>query len=152
MKINQLFLALATSLFLFGCSENNIDNSSSKASSSFINDSSLTSYNDNSSNETSNSLSPDISSTSYKEETNTKVIYFSCTNTTEKIAYKISNYLECNIEEIIPLIPYSDEDLNYNNNSSRANIEQNDANARPEIENTINLDDTDVIFLGYPIW
>lgn len=90
--------------------------------------------------------------TTYTEHNNIKVIYFSCTNNTEKVANKISNYLNCSIEEILPLQPYTDADLNYNNNSSRANIEQNDINARPEIQNTIDLTDIDTIFLGYPIW
>lgn len=129
MKINRLLLCLSSTAFLFGCSTNN--SSSSNTINSSINSS---------------------SSMGSNEETNIKVIYFSCTNTTEKVAYKISNYLDCKIEEIIPLNPYSSEDLNYNNDSSRANIEQNDANARPEIKNTINFDDINVVFLGYPIW
>lgn len=131
MKINQLFLCLATASLLFGCSGNNSDSSSSGAMNSFM---------DNSSSLNSN------------EKTNVKVIYFSCTNTTEHVANKISNYLNCNMEEIIPLVPYSSDDLNYHNDSSRANMEQNDVNARPEIKNTINLDEINIIFLGYPIW
>ena len=50
-------------------------------------------------------------------------------------------------------VPYSDEDINYNNSNSRANREQNDSTARPEIgSDTIDLTDYDVIYLGYPIW
>ncbi len=131
MKIKQLFLCLVTTSLLFGCSGNNSDSSSSGAMNSFM---------DNSSSLNSN------------EKTNVKVIYFSCTNTTEHVANKISNYLNCNMEEIIPLVPYSSDDLNYHNDSSRANMEQNDVNARPEIKNTINLDEINIIFLGYPIW
>lgn len=81
-----------------------------------------------------------------------KVIYFSCTNNTKKVATKIAEYLDCDIEEIIPLEPYTDEDLTYQNNSSRATIEQRDPLARPQIKNTINIDDVNTIFLGYPIW
>jgi flavodoxin len=34
----------------------------------------------------------------------------------------------------------------------RANREQNDPTARPEIANEINLDGYDKVYLGYPIW
>ncbi len=136
MKMNQFFLCFATTSLLFGCARSNTSVSSSDT------------FNDSSTNSSfENSLSA-----SFNEEKNIKVIYFSCTNTTKQVAYKISTYLDCSIEEIEPLIPYSSDDLNYSNNSSRANIEQNDENARPEIKNTITFDDINVIFLGYPIW
>ena len=50
-------------------------------------------------------------------------------------------------------MPYTDEDLNYSNDSCRANQEQNDPAARPAITGTLeNPEDYDVVFLGYPIW
>ena len=57
-----------------------------------------------------------------------------------------------NLIEIVPKEKYTDNDLNYGNDNSRANKEQNDSNARPEIKNNINTDNYDIIFLGYPIW
>lgn len=131
MKINRLFLCLATTSLLFGCSINDDTSSSSNILNSSVDSS---------------------SSLNSNEETHTKVIYFSCTNTTKQVAYKISDYLDCNIDEIIPSVPYSSDDLNYHNDASRANIEQNDDNARPEIKNTITFNDINVIFIGYPIW
>jgi len=81
------------------------------------------------------------------------VVYFSNTGTTEKAANYISEELNADIFKIEAAKPYTSEDLNYNNSSSRANIEQNDTNARPEIENKIeNMEQYDVIYLGYPIW
>ena len=47
---------------------------------------------------------------------------------------------------------YTNEDLDYNNDNSRANREQNDENARPEISNKLDLENYDIIYLGYPIW
>ena len=82
----------------------------------------------------------------------TAVVYFSATGTTEKIAEYIKNVSGGDIFEIEPEEPYTDADLNYNTDNSRANNEQNDANARPEIANTIDIDSYDTIFLGYPIW
>lgn len=84
---------------------------------------------------------------------NILVAYFSATNNTKGVAEKIASELNADLFEIIPKEPYSDEDLNYGNNSSRSSIEMNNESARPEISNVIeNIDDYNVIFLGYPIW
>ncbi len=80
------------------------------------------------------------------------VIYFSATGTTKKVAEYIQNTTNSDLIEIIPKEKYTDSDLNYENNNSRANKEQNDSKARPEIKNTINTDNYDIIYLGYPIW
>ena len=81
------------------------------------------------------------------------VIYFSRTNNTERIAEFIIEETSSDSYEILAKVPYSDEDINYNNSNSRANREQNDSTARPEIgSDTIDLTDYDVIYLGYPIW
>lgn len=80
------------------------------------------------------------------------VLYFSATNNTEQIAKYISEITSSDILEIIPKDGYTNEDLDYNNNNSRANREQNDKNARPEISNKLDLENYDIIYLGYPIW
>ena len=50
-------------------------------------------------------------------------------------------------------MPYTDEDIEYNNSTCRANQEQNDKTVRPEIAQPIaSLDSYDTVFLGYPIW
>ena len=54
--------------------------------------------------------------------------------------------------EIIPAEPYTSADLNYNDNSCRANQELN-SDARPAIEPLeVDVSQYDVILLGYPIW
>lgn len=84
---------------------------------------------------------------------NILIAYFSCTGTTKSVAKKIQNVLNCDTFEILPEIPYTDADLNYSNSSCRANVEQNDASARPAIANSVeNMDEYDVVFVGYPIW
>ena len=80
------------------------------------------------------------------------IIYFSATGTTEKVARFLRDWAGGDLIEIVPKDEYTSEDLNYNNNNSRSTKEQNDSSARPEIKNTINTDNYDVIFLGYPIW
>lgn len=80
------------------------------------------------------------------------VLYFSATNNTEQVAKYISEITSSDILKIIPKDAYTNEDLDYNNNNSRANREQNDENARPEISNKLDLENYDIIYLGYPIW
>lgn len=81
------------------------------------------------------------------------VAYFSATGNTEGIAQHLQSVLNADLYEIVPEVPYTDEDLNYSNDSCRANQEQNDSAARPAITGTLeNPEDYDVVFLGYPIW
>jgi len=80
------------------------------------------------------------------------VLVFSPTGNTKKIASFISEITDSDLTEILPMIPYTEEDLNYNVKDSRANNEQNDSHARPEIATEISLEGYDKIYLGYPIW
>ena len=86
-----------------------------------------------------------------KLNSNSVVLYFSATGTTKKVAERIASESNSDIIEIIPKEKYKSEDLNYNSDC-RANREQNDSKARPEIENTIDTTKYDTIYLGYPIW
>lgn len=80
------------------------------------------------------------------------VAYFSCTNTTKGIAEIIADITGGPLFRIEPEVPYTSADLDYNSDC-RANREQNDSKARPAIRKGIeNINDYDVIFLGYPIW
>ncbi len=81
------------------------------------------------------------------------VAYFSATGNTEDIAQHLQSILDADLYEIVPEVPYTDEDLNYSNDSCRANQEQNDPAARPAITGTLeHPENYDVVFLGYPIW
>lgn len=81
------------------------------------------------------------------------VAYFSATGTTKGVAEHIANGLNADIYEIVPEDPYTDADLNYNDNNSRTTIEMNDPNARPTISGSVeNMEQYDIIFVGYPIW
>ena len=79
------------------------------------------------------------------------VLVFSPMGHTKKIASFISEITDSDLTEILPMIPYTEEDLNYNVKDSRANNEQNDSHARPEIATEISLEGYDKIYLGYPI-
>lgn len=89
------------------------------------------------------------------EEAESKVLvaYFSCTNNTEGVALKIAEALNADTYEIIAEQPYTDDDLNYNNSSSRSTKEQNDDSCRPAISGSVeNMEDYDIVVIGYPIW
>ena len=81
------------------------------------------------------------------------VAYFSATGTTKGVAEHIANRLNADIYEIVPEEPYTDADLDYNDNNSRTTIEMNDPDARPAISGSVeNMEQYDIVFIGYPIW
>ena len=81
------------------------------------------------------------------------VAYFSATGTTKGVAEHIANGLNADIYEIVPEEPYTDADLDYNDNNSRTTIEMNDPDARPVISGSVeNMEQYDTVFIGYPIW
>lgn len=87
------------------------------------------------------------------EEINILVAYFSATNTTEGVAEHIANGLGADLYEIVPEEPYTDADLNYNDDNSRSTIEMNDPLSRPAISGSVdNMEQYDIVFIGYPIW
>ena len=83
----------------------------------------------------------------------TLVAYFSATGNTKSVAEKIAAIIGADLYEIIPSEPYTDDDLNYNDENSRASKEQNDPKARPQIAGEeLNISDYAILYLGYPIW
>lgn len=81
------------------------------------------------------------------------VAYFSATNTTEGVAQHIAEGLGADIYEIVPEEPYTEADLNYNDDNSRSTVEMNDPSSRPAISGSVeNMEQYDIVFIGYPIW
>lgn len=83
------------------------------------------------------------------EEKKALVLYFSQSGHTETVANYIQKETNADIIQIQTKVPYP------NNLDELYQIGQNelDQNARPELLNdTIELSDYDIIFLGYPIW
>lgn len=79
------------------------------------------------------------------------VAYFSATNTTEGVAEQIADVLGADLYEITPEEPYTDDDLDYNDDDSRTTIEMNDPSVRPAISGSVeNMDEYGIVFLGYP--
>ena len=81
------------------------------------------------------------------------IVYFSCSGTTKSVAQKIAEVIHGDLYQIQPLHPYTSDDLNWNDKSSRSSLEMNDMTSRPEmIKNLKNLEQYDNIFVGFPIW
>ena len=87
------------------------------------------------------------------EESTALVCYFSATGNTEAVAEKLMIYAGADLYKIKPEEPYTDADLDYNDDQSRTSVEMNDPDARPAIGGEdVSLDGYNVVFLGYPIW
>ena len=85
----------------------------------------------------------------------TLVVYFSATGNTQRVADQIAQRTGGDLFELEPVEPYTQEDLNYGDNDSRAAREYADASRRDVelVADTVeNWDDYDTVFLGYPIW
>ena len=81
------------------------------------------------------------------------VVYFSCTGTTKGVAEKLVKVTGADLYEIVPAVPYTDEDLNYSDRSTRATSEQDHPDTRPEIGGEdIDLAGYNTVYIGYPIW
>ena len=86
------------------------------------------------------------------ENGNALILVFSPTGNTKRMAGYISELTNIELTEIIPVIPYTEDDLNWRNEESRTFKEFKDNTIRPEIETQINIDGYDTIYLWFPIW
>lgn len=86
-------------------------------------------------------------------EHKTLVAYFSVTGTTENEAKTIAQAANAELLKIEPKQEYTAADLDWRNENSRSSQEMKNPKARPEINKTKdNLDEYDVVYLGFPIW
>lgn len=83
------------------------------------------------------------------------VVYFSATGNTERLAQEIAVQTDSTTFVIEPEQPYTEDDLKYNDDSSRV-CQQHDNVLSQEIPLVISVpehwEEYDVIYLGYPIW
>ncbi|MGN1389317.1 MAG: flavodoxin [Bulleidia sp.] len=84
------------------------------------------------------------------------VVYFSATGHTGEIAQEIASDLNADTFEITPVEPYTTDDLNYSDDSSRVSREHEDENLQNQVELTTTevpeWDSYSIVFFGYPIW
>lgn len=83
----------------------------------------------------------------------TLVAYFSASGVTAALAKRLADAIGADLHEIQPEVPYTKEDLDWTNKSSRSSVEMNDQSFRPPIANRVaNMNDYDTIYVGFPIW
>ena len=99
------------------------------------------------------SATSEAAETTSSDEADSLVVYFSATGNTEAVARLLAETQGADLQEIVPAEPYTEDDLNYNDDLSRANSEQNDANSRPAIAGSMeNVEQYDIVYVGFPIW
>ncbi len=89
------------------------------------------------------------------ENGKTLVVYYSATGNTEEAANYIAAATNGDIFKLEPAQPYTDDDLNWRDDSSRVVHEHDNPDARDVelVADTVeNWDSYDTVFIGYPIW
>ena len=81
------------------------------------------------------------------------VAYFSCTGNTKTLAQNIAEAIGADLYEVKPAVPYSSKDLDYQDETTRATVEQRDENSRPALANkNLNVAQYQTVIIAYPIW
>lgn len=83
----------------------------------------------------------------------TLVAYFSASGTTEQVAQDLADAIGADIFEIVPEQPYTEDDLNWNDEKSRSSVEMGDETCRPAFDGKVEEMETyDTVFVGFPVW
>lgn len=88
-------------------------------------------------------------------EQNALIVYYSATGNTENIAGYIADITGGDLFELEPVEPYSNDDLNWNDENSRVVSEYENEEGRDVELVSTSVDDWesyDVVYIGYPIW
>lgn len=82
------------------------------------------------------------------------IAYYSAQGHTESVARVLADELGADTFVITPAQPYTNDDLNYNNDDSRVSKEHIDDNRHVELETITpeNFDNYETVLIGYPIW
>lgn len=88
-------------------------------------------------------------------EGKTLVVYFSATGNTERVAEWIAETTGGELFKLEPVDPYTDEDLNYNDDDSRVSQEYADESLRNVelvADTADDWKDVEKVYIGYPVW
>ena len=116
-KIVMYLLLLCMVLLLAGCGGNAVDSPTAEA--------------------VQETAEKNVTATEREDENRVLVAYFSATNVTEGVAESIADAMHASLYEIVPEEPYTEEDLNYDQENSRSTIEMKDSTARPAISGSV---------------
>ena len=83
----------------------------------------------------------------------TLVAYFSASGVTAGVAANLAKAADADLYEIKPAVPYTREDLNWNDKQARSTIEMHDKSFRPPLaDKDADIQGYDVVYVGFPIW
>ena len=82
----------------------------------------------------------------------TLTAYFSYSGNTERIAEEAAKKTGSDLFEIKPVHPYTQADVNWQDDNSRNVREYKDPSARPAIAEKTDLSAYDTVYLGFPVW
>ncbi|MBQ9827450.1 MAG: flavodoxin [Lachnospiraceae bacterium] len=81
------------------------------------------------------------------------VAFFSVNGVTERVAGKLAAAAAADLYEIVPEVPYTQEDLDWENKESRTTVEMADRNCRPSIGPALpDMTEYDTVYVGFPLW
>lgn len=81
------------------------------------------------------------------------VAYFSASGVTAKIAKELAEVFQADLFEICPEKPYTKEDLDWTDKTSRSTVEMQNLSCRPAVKNRAeNMDRYKTVFVGFPVW
>lgn len=141
--MKKLFVSLLILTMLCGCSTSSDTDVTEQTTENLISNTQTTEVVTSEIQETVYAAAPETI------EENILIAYFSQTGNTEKLAEDIHNTVGGDMFEITTVTPYPDD---YNTLVDQARQEQ-DEDFRPELATHIdNIEQYDIIFLGYPNW
>lgn len=144
--LSIIIISLLVIFTLAACNNQNAENSdvASKASDVLQSDS-----------ENTEAEKPSSDNSNEASGKKTLVVYYSATGNTKEAAEYIASATGGDLFELVPVEPYSDEDLNWNDDNSRVVYEHDNPDERniPLVAATVdNFNEYDTVFIGYPIW
>ena len=145
-KVFLIIMSLLLILTLDACSNQNVKNYDSNSDVSNV----LQAGSENT--EVKKPSSDDSNETSGRK---ILVVYYSATGNTKEAAEYIASMKGGELFELVPIKPYSSEDLNWNDKNSRVVYEHDNPAERnvPLVKPTVdNFNEYDTLFIGYPIW
>ena len=81
------------------------------------------------------------------------VAFFSATGVTADLAARLAREIGGDLFEITPADPYTDADLDWNEQDSRSSVEMRDRSSRPPVAGRVaDMESYDLVFVGFPIW
>lgn len=151
-KMTALFLSLLMIFTLTACGSQSSGNDTTDAQSVSENTETSAEASTEATTEASEEVSAEVSETTGGK---TLVVYYSATGNTEEAASYIAAAAGADLFELIPVEPYSDNDLDWTDDNSRVVYEHDNPDARivELVESTVpDWESYDTVFIGYPIW